>query len=94
MFGYAAGSFAGALNRGKKGLIEAADKEHAVSRRGRRNPAALSAKLLNVLEDDVVQRVGATSGRRVSIQLFSATNRDLLEMSRSGAFRGRTSTMA
>ncbi|NJL08545.1 MAG: sigma 54-interacting transcriptional regulator [Methylacidiphilales bacterium] len=50
-------------------------------------PLHCQAKLLKFLEDGVVQRVGATGGRRVSIQLFSATNRDLLDMSRSGAFR-------
>lgn len=87
MFGYAAGSFTGALNRGKKGLIEAADKGTLFLDEVGEIPLHCQAKLLKFLEDGVVQRVGATGGRRVAIQLFSATNRDLLDMSRSGAFR-------
>lgn len=87
MFGYAAGSFTGALNRGKKGYVEAAEGGTLFLDEVGEVPLHCQAKLLKFLEDGTVQRVGATGGRRVSIQFFSATNRDLLEMVKEREFR-------
>jgi transcriptional regulator with PAS, ATPase and Fis domain len=87
MFGYVAGSFTGALSRGKKGYVEAADGGTLFLDEVGEVPLHCQAKLLKFLEDGTVQRVGATGGKRISIQFFSATNRELLDMVRAREFR-------
>jgi transcriptional regulator with GAF, ATPase, and Fis domain len=50
-------------------------------------PMALQAKLLRVLQDRVVERVGASKPKRVDVRVVAASNRDVREMLRQGAFR-------
>lgn len=87
MFGYSPGSFTGALNRGKKGLIEAADGGTLFLDEVGEIPLHCQSKLLKFLEDGVIQRIGATGGHRVSVKVLSATNRDLTEMVAAKQFR-------
>ncbi|HYH22004.1 MAG TPA: sigma 54-interacting transcriptional regulator [Azospirillum sp.] len=87
MFGYEPGAFTGALTRGKKGYVEAADGGTLFLDEVGEVPLHCQAKLLKFLEDGMVHRVGATGGRRVSVQFFSATNRDLLGMVKEREFR-------
>ncbi|HEY0845665.1 MAG TPA: sigma 54-interacting transcriptional regulator [Noviherbaspirillum sp.] len=87
MFGYERGSFTGASTRGKKGLIEAADGGTLFLDEVGEIPLHCQAKMLQVLEEGIVQRVGATAPRRLRIQVIAATNRDLRKLVEEGCFR-------
>ena len=76
LFGHERGSFTGA-HAAKPGLIETADGGTLFLDEDGDLPRALQAKLLRVLEDRVVQRVGAVEGRTVDVRFVSATNRSL-----------------
>lgn len=87
MFGFERGSFTGANTRGKAGLIESADGGTLFLDEIGETPLQLQAKLLQVLESGMVQRLGATHPRKVQIQVIAATNRDLREFVAKGKFR-------
>lgn len=87
MFGYERGSFTGALNKGKKGLIESADGGTLFLDEIGEIPLHCQAKILQVLEEGVVQRVGATVPRKLRLQIITATNRDLGQLVSEGRFR-------
>jgi transcriptional regulator with PAS, ATPase and Fis domain len=87
MFGYEKGSFTGANARGKAGLIESADGGTLFLDEIGETPLQLQAKLLQVLEFGMVQRLGATAPRKVHIHVIAATNRDLFELVHQGRFR-------
>ncbi|GIK97287.1 MAG: diguanylate cyclase [Alphaproteobacteria bacterium] len=87
MFGYERGAFTGALQRGKAGLIEAANGGLLFLDEIGEIPLTCQAKLLKFLEDGVLQRVGSTGVRRVRVQVIAATNRNLEEMIAAGRFR-------
>lgn len=87
MFGYDRGSFTGANSKGKAGLIESADGGTLFLDEIGETPLHLQAKLLQVLESGTVQRLGATSPRRVQINVIAATNRDLKDYVVAGKFR-------
>ena len=87
MFGYERGSFTGALAKGKRGLVEAADGGVLFLDEVGEIPLPLQAKMLQFLEDGVLQRVGGTQLRRLRVQVISATNRELLRMVADGRFR-------
>jgi transcriptional regulator with PAS, ATPase and Fis domain len=86
LFGHARGAFTGAV-REKPGLIEEA--EHGtffLDEVGDLSPL-LQAKLLRVLQDKEVRRVGENRARRVGVRFISATNRAVDEDVRCGRFR-------
>lgn len=87
MFGYERGSFTGASPRGKKGLIEAANGGTLFLDEVGEIPLHCQAKMLQVLEDGLIQRVGATAPQRLRLQVIAATNRDLRELVDQGSFR-------
>jgi len=87
MFGYERGSFTGALAKGKRGLVEAADGGTLFLDEVGEIPLTSQAKMLQFLEEGGVQRVGATQIRRLRVQIISATNRDLTKMIADGSFR-------
>uniref|UniRef100_UPI0033423E10 sigma-54 interaction domain-containing protein n=1 Tax=Castellaniella defragrans TaxID=75697 RepID=UPI0033423E10 len=87
MFGYERGSFTGASARGKKGLIEAADGGTLFLDEVGEIPLQSQAKILQVLEEGMVQRVGSTTPRRLRMQVIAATNCDLRAAVRNGSFR-------
>lgn len=87
MFGYEKGAFTGALQTGKRGLIEAAEGGTLFLDEVGEIPLPSQAKLLKFLEDGMVQRIGGRTGRRVKTRVISATNRDLWQMCGSGRFR-------
>ena len=87
MFGYEKGAFTGALQSGKKGLIESAEGGTLFLDEIGEIPLHSQAKLLKFLEDGVVQRVGGRGGRKVRTRVISATNRDLWRLVQGGRFR-------
>ena len=87
MFGYEKGAFTGALQGGKKGLIEAADGGTLFLDEIGEVPLVMQAKMLKFLEAGSVQRVGAASERSFTVRVISATNRDLEAMVEQGSFR-------
>jgi len=87
LFGYEPGAFTGALRGGKKGQFEVANGGTIFLDEIGELPLASQSKLLAVLEDKVVRRVGGTSSRRVDVRIICATNRDLRELVAAGRFR-------
>ncbi|TVQ70151.1 MAG: sigma-54-dependent Fis family transcriptional regulator [Chromatiaceae bacterium] len=86
LFGHEKGAFTGA-GQTRQGLAEAADGGTLfLDEIGELTPAAQS-RLLRVLQDGEIRRVGATGSRKVDLRLLAATHRDLETMVREGSFR-------
>jgi len=86
LFGYEKGAFTGA-ERTKPGLLETADGGTIFLDEVGEMPLALQAKLLRVLEERQVLRVGALKPHAIDVRFVAATNRDLDEQIARGAFR-------
>jgi len=86
LFGHVRGAFTGATDH-KAGLFETADEGTVFLDEIGELPASVQAKLLRVLENGEVQRVGSLEPRKVDVRLIAATNRDLLHEVASGRFR-------
>lgn len=86
LFGHQKGSFTGALSD-KPGLFEVADGGTLFIDELGELPVALQPKLLRVLEDGSLRRVGSHKERKVDVRIVAATNRDLAEDVKDGAFR-------
>lgn len=86
LFGYEKGAFTGAVGM-KPGLFEVADGGTLFVDEIGELALGLQAKLLRVLEDGMLRRVGSVKERRVHVRLLAATNRDLLEEVNQKQFR-------
>ncbi|MFC5520046.1 sigma-54-dependent transcriptional regulator [Polaromonas jejuensis] len=86
LFGYEKGAFTDAQAR-KIGLIEAADGGTLLLDEIGELDLALQAKLLRVLENLRVRRLGALQDRQVNVRIIAATNRDLDALVQAGKFR-------
>jgi DNA-binding NtrC family response regulator len=86
LFGHEKGAFTGAL-LAREGLFEAADGGTLFLDEVGELPAVTQAKLLRVLEERRVMRLGARTPRDVDVRFVAATNRDLEAASNDGAFR-------
>jgi DNA-binding NtrC family response regulator len=86
LFGYEKGAFTGAAGM-KQGLFEVADGGTLFIDEIGELAVGLQAKLLRVLEDGTLRRVGSVKERRVQVRLLAATNRDLLEEVTDKRFR-------
>ena len=86
LFGFEKGSFTGAT-ADKRGLFEAAHHGTLLLDEIGDMPLPLQAKLLRVLQEGEVRRVGATQSVKVDVRLIAATHRNLHESVRAGQFR-------
>ncbi|HBV98316.1 MAG TPA: transcriptional regulator [Desulfotomaculum sp.] len=87
LFGYDRGAFTGARREGKPGLIELAQTGTLFLDEVSELPLHLQVKLLTVIQEREVARVGGTKPVKVNLRLVAATNRDLSAMVKSGQFR-------
>jgi transcriptional regulator with PAS, ATPase and Fis domain len=86
LFGYMRGAFSGASSD-KKGMFESADQSTLFLDEVAELSLEVQAKLLRVIQDGVVQRIGSTAPRRVDVRVIAASNRDLRDQVRAGLFR-------
>ncbi|NDY93286.1 sigma-54-dependent transcriptional regulator [Ideonella livida] len=86
LFGHEAGAFTGAQKR-RVGKIEYAHQGTLFLDELESMPMGMQIKLLRVLQDRVVERLGANQGQQVDVRVVAATKDDLLQRSREGTFR-------
>jgi DNA-binding NtrC family response regulator len=86
LFGHEKGAFTGATET-RRGLVEAADGGTLFLDEIGELPLEVQARLLRVLQEGEIRRVGANQARRVNIRLIAATHRDLQQMVADGRFR-------
>lgn len=86
LFGHARGAFTGAVGE-RAGFFEQANKGTIFLDEIGELPLAMQTKLLRVLQEREVRRVGGTSVKKVDIRVVAASNRDLSEQVKEGSFR-------
>ena len=87
LFGYSEGAFTGARKGGKKGLVELAHEGTLFLDEIGELPIQLQAKLLRVLQEKQVRRVGGDEVIPVDVRIMSATNQNIPELIEKGLFR-------
>ncbi len=87
LFGYVDGAFTGAKRKGKPGLFEAASNGTIFLDEIGDMPPGLQAKILRVLQDGCVRRIGGFEEIPVNARVVTATNKDLKSMVDEGGFR-------
>ena len=87
LFGYEGGAFSGALHKGKMGLIEAASHGTLFLDEIGELPLIMQTKLLRVLQDGEIVRLGSIAPKKVDVRIVAATNQKLEEAVRRGDFR-------
>lgn len=87
LFGYEEGAFTDAKRGGKLGKFELADKGTIFLDEIGDMPFVMQAKLLRVIQERTIERVGSTEQKRVNVRIITATHRNLEEMVATGTFR-------
>ncbi|MBO8168393.1 MAG: sigma 54-interacting transcriptional regulator [Thermoanaerobacteraceae bacterium] len=87
LFGYEAGAFTGASREGKLGMFELAHNGTIFLDEIGDLPLPLQVKLLRVIQDREIYRVGGQKPRQVNVRLLAATNQELEKMVERGEFR-------
>ena len=87
LFGYEAGAFSGASRNGKIGLFELANKGTIFLDEIGEIPVSLQAKLLRVLQEREIRRIGSTKVVPIDVRVISATNINIHEKIRDSQFR-------
>ena len=87
LFGYEPGAFSGASREGKVGLFEQAHRGTIFLDEIGEIPVSLQAKLLRVLQEKEIRRVGSTTVIPVDVRVIAATNLDLQQQIAKGRFR-------
>jgi transcriptional regulator with PAS, ATPase and Fis domain len=87
LFGYEAGTFTGAQKNGKKGKFEIADNGTLFIDEIDQMPYNLQPKLLRVLQEKEIDRIGGEKSIPVDVRIIAASNKDLLSLVKKGSFR-------
>lgn len=87
LFGYEDGAFTGARKQGKPGKFELADGGTIFLDEIGDMPLILQSKLLRVIQEKEIERVGGIKTRKVDVRIISATNKDLKRLVQEGKFR-------
>lgn len=87
MFGYEEGAFTGAKKTGKKGKFELADGGTVLLDEIGDMPLFMQVKLLRVLQEREIVRVGSNDVRKIDVRIIAATNKDLQSLTKEGKFR-------
>ena len=87
LFGYEEGAFTDSKRGGKIGLFELADRGTIFLDEVGDMPYELQAKLLRVLQDGRIRKVGAVHEKQVDVRVIAATNKDLMQLIRKKRFR-------
>ncbi|MBU0927737.1 MAG: sigma 54-interacting transcriptional regulator [Spirochaetes bacterium] len=87
LFGYAEGSFSGAVKGGRIGLFELAHKGTIFLDEIGEMPLSLQSKILRVLQEREIRKIGGDAIVPVDVRIVSATNIEILERVRNGSFR-------
>lgn len=87
LFGYEKGAFTGADAKGRKGLFEAANGGTVFLDEIGDLPLHMQVKLLRVLQQKRIVRVGGTETVNLDVRIIAATNKDLKQMVKEGRFR-------
>ncbi|MBW2058655.1 MAG: sigma 54-interacting transcriptional regulator [Deltaproteobacteria bacterium] len=87
LFGYEGGSFTGARERGKPGKFELANGGTIFLDEIGDMPLRMQAKLLRVIQEYEIERIGGTKPVKLDFRVIAATNRDIEKMIKNGSFR-------
>jgi len=87
LFGYERGAFTGALEKGKIGKVEAAEKGTLFLDEVGELPPTAQVKVLRVLDEKEYFKVGGVEKKRADVRIIAATNRDLESEVKKGNFR-------
>lgn len=87
LFGYVEGAFTGAKKGGKIGIFELANGGTLLLDEIGELPLSMQAKLLRVIQENEVTRIGSTTTTKIDVRIIACTNRDLSEMVNKGLFR-------
>src|SRR5213075_1592281 len=86
LFGHERGAFTGAI-REKRGLFQEAERGTIFLDEIGETTTSMQIKLLRVLQDHVVRKVGSNVEAQIDVRVIAATNRDLSESIKNGTFR-------
>lgn len=87
LFGYEGGAFTGASKHGKPGKFELADKSTIFLDEIGDMPLTLQSKLLRIIQEKEVMRVGGLHPKKIDVRIIAATNQDLQKLYYEGKFR-------
>ena len=87
LFGYEEGSFTGALKQGKIGKFELADQGTLLLDEIGEMPLSLQSKLLRVLQENEIERIGGLKPKKINVRVICSTNQKIQELVKEGDFR-------
>jgi PAS domain S-box-containing protein len=87
LFGYVEGAFTGAKKGGQVGKFELADKGTIFLDEVGDMPLSMQAKLLRVLQEKEIERLGDNKSKKIDVRVIAATNRNLEELMKNKEFR-------
>lgn len=87
LFGYEAGAFTGAKKDGNPGKFELANKSTIFLDEIGDLPLSMQVKLLRVIQEREIERIGAVKSQKIDVRIIAATNRNLEEMIKENTFR-------